>query len=206
MHRTQTQPARFASIVRNTIRRPLAKLAVVAAASSALLTVAAANAAPPSSYFGRPSISVGQNLQQQLNGIKRTFAVPQVAQSQGRPQLGNSWYVAPQAAPSVRATPYYPAQGSGYHNHGHVLHIHELGFDAVENHHHGLRIVQVSWHGVASDIGLEPGDVIYQINGHSVCSEHDVRHAIRHAHHGDLEFVFRDVRTGRTKVRTACLH
>ena len=199
MHRTTTQ---LTSIVRNAIRRPVAKFAFILAAGSALFAVSSANAAPPASYFGRQSSSFAQNLQQQAINTMQQFSNPRFAQTQTRQPV----FVSPQAAPTVRAKPFYPAPSNGYHHNGHVLHIHELGFDAVPTHHHGLRIVHVSWHGLANDIGLECGDVIYQINGHSVCSERDVRHAIHHSHHGDVEFVFRDVRTGRTKVRTACLH
>lgn len=224
MQLTFTQPNQVTNRANNFVCRFGLGLAIALAAISLLLVSTEANA-QGSAYFGRQSaaynrspVNAVRNIQQQaINQIisVRQIADSRTAQAYVQKQRGNTLYPAPRAAVQVgspvapavvRGGPAYGVPSRGYNRGCRVIHIHELGFDATPIHGRGLRIVHVSWHGIASDIGLDRGDLLLQINGHHVCSRDEVYHAIHHAHHGDLEFVFRDARTGRIKVRTACLH
>jgi S1-C subfamily serine protease len=68
----------------------------------------------------------------------------------------------------------------------------------------GVYVINVTPYSAAFRIGIEPGDVIYSIDGVSVSSPQQLAHAIRYSD-GFVEIYLRDVRTGQTIMRNADL-
>jgi len=217
MYRNQTTQTQRTSTVRNANRNMCGGISTFLIASGLILVTSLATAGE-SPYFGRQSAAYGRrpgaaawNIQRQA--IDRVNAVRHVADSRAaqtriRQQLGRSWFATPRVNVQL-GQPTPPDVRLQSPGHG-VIRIHELGFDAVAQYHdgrpQGLQVVRVAWQGVAADIGLEPGYVILQLNGYSVHDSQGVRQMLRNTYGGELQFVIRDVRTGRTDVRNAQLH
>jgi hypothetical protein len=68
----------------------------------------------------------------------------------------------------------------------------------------GVYVTHVTPYSAAFRIGIEPGDIIYSIDGVAVSSPQQLAHAIRYSD-GFVEIYLRDVRTGQTIMRNADL-
>jgi len=220
MGRHKTMRIQRWNSAQNTCHGVVGVFGIFMAASGLILVSATAGAGEPALFgrlpaeYGRQLGAAALNAQRQV--IARVNAVRQVADSRAaqtriRRQLGRSWFATPQVpvqpgppTPPASVTPNLISPEYG------VVHVRELGFDAVANDRYGqpdgLRVVHVAWHGEAAEVGLEPGDMILRINGYRVHDSHDIHHVLRHVRDGHLEFVIRDVHTCRVVVRTAHLY
>ena len=82
----------------------------------------------------------------------------------------------------------------------------KFGFNSYNIHGVGERVTRVRWGGLASQLGLEPGDVILAMNEFALTYHGAWNEALRDAmqfHGGEVELVVRDVRTGSIAYRTA---
>jgi hypothetical protein len=80
----------------------------------------------------------------------------------------------------------------------------KFGFSSFNIHGYGERVTSVRWGGLASQLGLEPGDVILSMNGHRLTYQGSwndgLLDAIEH-HDGLVRLRIRDVRTGFVATR-----
>ncbi len=215
MFRNQTSQTQRPKTFRNSKRGAGRVLGIFLAASGLILAVSAANAdgtpystRQPAAHARQPGVAAWNVQRQAVNRINniRHVADSRAAQTRIRQQLGRPWFATPRVQVQLGAPVYATPNRSRSNAHsGSVEYLSELGFNAVASYPQGLQVVSVAGHGVAANLRLEPGDVVLQINRCVVNNSHDVRSALRNVHDGNLEFLIRDVRTGRVDIRTTHL-
>lgn len=92
------------------------------------------------------------------------------------------------------------------HPYGEVLP--KFGFNSYNIHGVGERVTRVRWGGLASQFGIEPGDIILAMNEFALTYHGAWNDALRDAmlyHDGEVQLVIRDVRTGSIAYRSAFL-
>jgi hypothetical protein len=113
--------------------------------------------------------------------------------------LSAAWFALPAAA-ETKAYLASPLVDPGF---GHDHQMPKFGFSSFNVHGIGERVSYVRWGGLASQFGLEPGDLILSMNGYPLSYQGSWNDALCNAmeNGGWVRLRIRDVRTGHIVSR-----